>query len=108
MEIPKYLQIFGRRVRIQRKSLGVNHGEFDLDAMSIYLSDSLDGKELQTTLLHEIMHAALGIGGVSYAITDEQEEAVVRCLENGFLPVLQRLSYSTPRSRAPTKKRTKK
>lgn len=42
-------------------------------------------KLFRETLRHEMIHAALHIGGVAY-LDQYDEEAVVRCLENIFFP----------------------
>jgi Zn-dependent peptidase ImmA (M78 family) len=41
-------------------------------------------KVFKSTLIHELLHAALHIGGVTQLFTEEQEEALCSCLE-GFL-----------------------
>lgn len=41
---------------------------------------------LHDTLLHEVLHAGIGIAGLSQLFTLKQEEAIVRCLENTISP----------------------
>lgn len=38
-------------------------------------------EHFRSTLIHELLHAALGTSGVTYGITDAQEEQVIVCLE---------------------------
>jgi hypothetical protein len=38
----------------------------------------------------------LGIGGVSYMLHDDLEEAVVRCLEGGLVPLLSSVEMFDP------------
>lgn len=38
-------------------------------------------EHFKSTLVHELMHAALGTSGVTYGLTEEQEEQVIVCLE---------------------------
>jgi hypothetical protein len=45
---------------------------------------------LRSTLRHELVHAALNIGGVGFSERYE-EESVVRCLEQLFFPMWDKL-----------------
>jgi len=65
---------------------GNNYGETEIHekTIKISLTHNDNKKKLQTTLFHEIIHAALGEGGVSQLLTSDQEEAVVVALENAL------------------------
>lgn len=41
--------------------------------------------EIQNTLVHEFLHAALERGGVNHALDPKLEEAIVCCLENALM-----------------------
>ncbi len=41
-------------------------------------------EQFKSTLVHELLHAALHVSGVTQMFTDPQEEAIVVCLE-GFI-----------------------
>lgn len=43
------------------------------------------------TLRHEMVHASFAMAGLNHILKDEQEEAVVRCLENIFFPALDNI-----------------
>jgi len=61
-------------------------GYYDHDRRLIYISQrAIDYDQYAETLRHEMMHAALRIGGVAFNETME-EEALIRCLETIFFP----------------------
>lgn len=82
--------ILGQKIEIlQISNMGTDlHGESDLDNHSIILNAHY-AKTNKITLLHEVIHASLGIGGVSEFLTDKQEEAVCRCLEHALLDYIK-------------------
>lgn len=43
------------------------------------------------TLRHEMIHAALAVGGVSFAV-EYDEEVIVRCLDSIFFPAWDKLT----------------
>lgn len=50
----------------------------------IRINSSQDTRRQWTTLMHEMMHAALYVTGVSGQITDEIEEIIVQSLEHAM------------------------
>ena len=82
---PTSVKIMGRKIAIKwvprledndEKVSGLYHP----DTKSIEVDP--DDPEPWATLLHEMFHAALDIGGVAQVLTLEQEEAVCRAVEN--------------------------
>ena len=92
MNIPKALRIAGQRVRIRIADLSDDDvfGYYSHDRKIIFLSESLEEKELLDTLRHELMEASLCISGVGFCESFEQE-AVVRCMDEVFFPAYERL-----------------
>lgn len=85
---PKSINILGRKIRIKKRDLDGDHGRYVHDDAVIYLSDNEEHeKDAWPTLLHEMVHAALTIGGVSEVLDAGKEEAVCRAIEN-LAPVL--------------------
>lgn len=62
-------------------------GQYDTDVPEIRFSVRAmqNMKTFTDTLYHEMLHAALDLGGISYSTT-YCEESVVRCLEHIFRP----------------------
>ena len=91
--IPSFVNVGGKRVRIRVVPDMEDWGEYDHDAFEIRISTKALVKRslIRETLRHELMHAALSIGGVSYAERPD-EEAFVRCMENILFPAWDRLS----------------
>ena len=64
-------------------------GNFHGDAKEITISTRavIEGVFLPT-LLHELLHAAFFVSGITWALDSNMEEAVVRCVENIYFPAL--------------------
>ena len=92
MNIPKSLRIAWQRGRIRIADLSDDDvfGYYSHDRKIIFLSESLEEKELLDTLRHELMEASLCISGVGFCESFEQE-AVVRCMDEVFFPAYERL-----------------
>jgi hypothetical protein len=71
-------------------------GTFHGDAREITISKRavVEGKFLPT-LMHEMLHAALFISGITWAIESNMEEAVVRAIENLYFPAVSRLKKTS-------------
>ena len=62
-------------------------------------ADKLNTQESAwNTLLHELNHASLDLGGISYVLPDDTEEAVVRNHDNILFPVLRTLFRKYPKA----------
>jgi hypothetical protein len=89
IKIPKSVKVMGHTIKIKVKELeDDDHGEFVFDDKTIYLSNDPEKQNDQwPTLLHELIHSALTIGGVSEVLGPGVEESICRCLEN-LAPIL--------------------
>ena len=91
MKIPPSVSIGGQEVEIVIEKDLAEYGLFCLDDMRITLR-SADTDIMESTLRHEMMHAAFSIAGISHSKTfEDMEECVVRCLENIFFPAWERV-----------------
>lgn len=91
MKIPPSVSIGGQEVEIVIEKDLAEYGLFCLDDMRITLR-SADVDIMESTLRHEMMHAAFSIAGISHSKTfEDMEECVVRCLENIFFPAWEKV-----------------
>lgn len=67
----------------------VKLGECDSEHLTITVTDDLHGTQLRSVVLHEVLHSAFHVIGASDAISDEQEESLVRRLEPVLLGLLR-------------------
>lgn len=67
------------------------YGSTDIDRRIIKIATAVNNTPalLQSTLLHEVIHAVLGIAGVSAMLTERTEEAIVLALESGLSPLVR-------------------
>ena len=81
----------GVRVRINFRDLGDDecYGLYSHRRKLITIDKSLKDKELINTIRHEMLHAALGISGLAFCESYE-EEAIVRCMDEIFFPAWDR------------------
>lgn len=86
------INVMGKNIKIVYKNCE-NHGEFNGDKNTITISKKLIGtKELEDTILHECLHAIFFYSGLNYIIDcEDKEEAIVRCLEYNFIPILKKI-----------------
>jgi len=85
------ITIMGREVKIIKKKMDDLHGEFNGDKNTIYISNKLKDKELEDTILHEAIHAVFFYSGLNELLAEDKEEAIVRCLEYNFLPIVRNI-----------------
>ena len=73
-------------------------GDYDHDRRTIRLDASLGGESLKETLRHEMLEAALMIGGPTWneGSTCENTEAIVRCIECVFFPAWEKVCAKMP------------
>ena len=94
MTIPDTISVMGQRVKIVVKDELTDsdgselYGHIDKDKMVIELSKKQTSQQMVRTLLHEVIHCCLFIGGLSEILSKRQEEAVCRCLEHGLGPLV--------------------
>ena len=87
------IEIMGRKIRVVYKKTNDLHGEFDGDKGVITLDANIvkDDELHRATFIHECTHAVLFYSGLNELLTDEKEEAIVRCIEYNLLPVIEKL-----------------
>ncbi len=80
--------VHGVRVPIEYAPLNANEtadeklfGFYSAETDTITIDEKLEGLALKKTLLHEAIHASLGLSGLAEVLTPQQEEAVCRCVE---------------------------
>lgn len=94
MSFPRSVSVGGHSLRVKwvDELPEDDWAEYRHDTKELVLSKRCKTEtERWWSLLHEMIHSSLAIGGVSYILTDEQEEAVVRNIEHLFLPSLFRV-----------------
>ena len=90
--VPKSVVLGGQRIKVRVVRNMEDWGDYDHDDQIIRINArcvDLPGA-LRSTLRHELVHAALNIGGVGFSKGFE-EESVVRCLEQLFFPAWDKL-----------------
>jgi len=89
---PASVVIFGKTVLVEYKPLYANKeegdevlsGKYNVNDRVITMDDSLEGAKFSHTLFHEMIHAALDIGGVGEVLDEKTEEAIAKTIENGL------------------------
>lgn len=68
-----------------------DHGETNIIDRRIYLNPikNKTHDEMASTLLHEVIHAILGVSGQDKFINEEHEEGLVTVLEHGLYPLIK-------------------
>jgi len=91
MDRIKHVTVGGIRLRVEivrSDDWGGYHHDRRLIEIADFAATTL--KDYRETLRHEMMHAALQIGGVGFSERYD-EESVVRCLETIFFPAWERV-----------------
>jgi len=94
MTIPKKISIGGIAFKVRFvKFDDDDYGKMDFDQRLILLNQAMKNNLPMTieTLRHEMIHAALAVGGVSFAV-EYDEEVIVRCLDSIFFPAWEKLT----------------
>jgi len=88
MKLPKKVCIMGICHKVTVKTVKGSFSEYDSDLREIFIDPEIKAanveEEIRSCVLHEILHGCLDIGGLTNLLTEEMEEAVVRCIENGL------------------------
>ncbi len=92
---PSKIHVFGYDVEIiycseMPKRIGDVFGITYQNEKKILINLDQDLKEMEKTVFHEICHMVLFLSGHKFAMEEGQEEAVVRALEHGLLPLYKR------------------
>lgn len=84
----KYVVIHGIKIPIIIKDIKDNHGEYSSDNKTITIDEAAE-VNTTATLLHEILHAILDISGTGELLKLKEEEAIVKSIENGLVPLIK-------------------
>lgn len=90
------ITVMGRRVRVLYKKPPTEDadqllGYFDSRKMTIWISPDQTKDEQYASLIHELLHCILFMSGTNQLLDEKGEEAVVRALEHGLVPLLPTL-----------------
>lgn len=87
VKIPRYIQMLGVQVQIieDTNMEDSDWGETHLEKRLIRLNPKYRDY-YPDTLLHEMIHMALGLSGQSELLKAEHEEGIVRALEHALIP----------------------
>ena len=93
--LPSFISIYGYDVEIlyctvMPKGYDDTFGITYHNEKRIYINLDQPRDEMERTVFHEICHMVLFLSGHKYAMEDGQEEAVIRALEHGLLPLYRR------------------
>lgn len=97
IQIPKSVDIGGKTWKIVVKTRLVDEdgckllGQFRPNDSTILLEKQDNHEEMLSTLMHEIIHAALYMSGWNEMLIGQQEEALTRALENMLFQPLKDL-----------------
>jgi hypothetical protein len=92
MQVPVSLPMLGRSVQIKYVAeLGGDYGHADPPTFTIKIAikEHSSAAEVFSTLLHEMLHIALGTTGQAELFKGGGEEALVVALENALAPLVQ-------------------
>jgi len=91
-KLPTSIRVLGVPFTIEwdAELSGDDYGESNVFERRIRIGASCDNAEKRaTTLLHELIHAALGTAGHDELLGDSTEEAIVVCLEHALMPLVK-------------------
>lgn len=94
LKVPKSISVGGRKIPIDIRPMKKRLGEFDPDTRRIALDPSVlkTRREFRSVLVHEVLHAALELGGVAGdRISPKAEEQVVNAIEALAAPAIVRI-----------------
>jgi hypothetical protein len=99
---PDSVKVAGVDIRVNWE-LASSDGDFGdyqqgRQLISLYLDKCNTERVAWDTLLHELNHAALDLGGVSYVLGDDKEEAVVRCHDGLLLATFRKIFRKYPKA----------
>ena len=93
----KEVTILGQKIKIKRQSTvalskgedSTTHGYYSGTERTIYIATEQTGDAYRRILLHEIMHAFLGVGGISAAMENHNLEEGICDLAESFIHLFQ-------------------
>lgn len=92
MSAPKQIKILGRRVKLQFTHIEDAYGEFSELPHTIKIQEGLSPEILPQVLIHEMVHAALAISGIStHHINESVEEQICTVMETAVPDIMNAL-----------------
>lgn len=92
MNQPKQVMILGRKVKLQFCDLDGDFGQFTELPHTIKIQQGMDAATVHRVLIHEMVHAALAIGGLSsYHLSDKVEESICTLMETAIPDIMKAL-----------------
>ncbi len=88
---PTSIEIGGITFKIIYKELE-DFGQMDFDKKIIYIRKGMKSEDNFDTLMHEVLHASLSVGGMSYVVDNDElnvEEGIIRCADHLFFPIFK-------------------
>ena len=98
IEPPQFVNVAGQRIPVHvKQELPGSLGEYDSELRCINLHESVlrDRQLLRATLVHEVIHCALDLAGISFntsgVLSEKIEEQVVTAVETLAAPAIIRV-----------------
>jgi hypothetical protein len=91
------LKVLGRRIRVRYVEID-EWGLCDNDQLMIFISLKCidDPNQHWLTIIHEVTHMILRMTGLAF-MERQEEEAIVRCIENLIIPWIFEYNYLKPK-----------
>ena len=87
---PTLIEVGGINFKIIYKELE-DFGQMDFDKKTIYIRKGMSSEDNFDTLMHEVLHAALSVSGISYVIDEDKlEEGIIRCVDHLLFPIYKK------------------
>lgn len=88
-KIPTEVKILGIPFKIKIVDDLEDYGETNGPENVIKLNKKFSRDKMESTLLHELVHAALYVSGLSQVLDDKMEEGIAICVENALNSVVE-------------------
>jgi Zn-dependent peptidase ImmA (M78 family) len=89
-KLPDSVTVGGHEIKVKIGKLKKAHAEYDSDSYTVTIDSDTPADRVEMYLFHELVHAALHIGGVDQSLKIEQEEAVCWSLQHLLFPLYSR------------------
>jgi hypothetical protein len=83
---PRTVNVLGQKFKIKYlhpDDMDDCHGQLFLNSREIRIDSMQPLDEMKRTIIHEVMHAVLGVSGVSEKLDPKTEEAICVAMESG-------------------------
>ena len=96
---PSIVHLYGCKIQIfychmMPREFHDSFGVAYLTEKVVMISLDQSKEEMERTLFHELCHMLLFLSGHHFKISEEDEEAIIRALEHGFLQMYKRRSIT--------------